>query len=131
MGRYGRLASRLIHPNPQPCPARTRGTVSGDLLDDLAIRDMRPAGDPLPGAGIGLLGRASEGAYGDAGIRQYQTGLVVDQPAGEGEGRRGVVVALVPVLVGGPGVLLLEAFHAQIQSSYVGGRRLRRRTGDE
>src|SRR3712207_3839364 len=89
------------------------------------------AGDPLPGAWIDLLGRASEGAYGDAGIRQYQAGLVIDQPTREVEGRGGVVVALVPVLVGGPCVLLLEAFHAQIQSSYVGGRRLRRRTGGE
>src|SRR3954468_8430936 len=85
----------------------------------------RPARDPLPGAWIDLLGRALEGAYGDAGIRQYQAGLVVDQPTGEVEGWRGVVVALVPVLVCGPCVLLLEACHAQIQSSYVGGRRLR------
>ncbi len=35
-------ASRLTR---QAAPVSHKGTVSGDLLDDLAIRDMRPAGD--------------------------------------------------------------------------------------
>lgn len=66
---------------------------------------------------------SSGGTHGDAGVRQHQTGLVVDQPAGEIERWGGAVVAVV-ALVSAPCVPLLEALGAQVEGPYEGGRRL-------
>src|SRR4051794_23883168 len=71
------------------------------------------------------LGSGSGGAHGDARVIQHEAGFVVDQSAREVERWGAVVVALVPVLVADAHVLLFEAFDAQVESSYIRGRRLR------
>src|SRR4051794_36199239 len=77
------------------------------------------------------LGSGSGGAHGDARVIQYQAGFVVDQTAGEVERWGAVVVALVPVLVAHARILLFETFDAQVESSYVRGRRLRHPPGSK
>src|SRR3954449_4282788 len=77
------------------------------------------------------LGSGSGGAHGDAWVVQHEAGFVVEQTAGEVERWGAVVVALVPVLVAHAHVLLFEAFDAQVESSYVRGRRLRPLAGSE
>jgi hypothetical protein len=72
---------RLVHRRPAPCPASR--TVSGDLLDDLAIRDTRPAGDWLAATDRHGLPPSSPGSprSGTPGETRAGTGRALDPDA--------------------------------------------------
>lgn len=120
-GRPGCSGPVSEPPCPGPPAAAFRGLAAvlpGQMRDRARItplRATRPVGASPDGSG---------GPLRDSRVAQHEAGHVVDQPAGEIELGRGVVVALMGVFAGGPQVHLFEPPDGEIGGPNVGrGRR--------